>query len=307
MSRPRLTRPAITRRRGRVFDAITVLAMVRFAVLGLIGRRPIGDGGDGPVVSLTSFGRRAGFAHLAIESVARGSRRPSEVILWLDEADLIANPPRGLRRLQRRGLSIRPCTNYRSHNKYFPYACSLPAHAKSLVTIDDDMMYPRRWLESLLAERPEDPRSVVCHRAHEVRVGADGTIVPYADWPKPLPGSESPCNFALGVGGVLYPPQMLDELREAGEAFLSVAPAADDVWLHAIALRSDRRIRAIGRYGDFDFFPIRGLRMPGLQGENVDQGGNDRQISAAYGPELMSKLDACSAARPSPLPSPLLD
>jgi len=77
-------------------------------------------GGTAPplVVSLTSFGSRIQWAHLAIESIIASGVRAPDVFLWLSQGYKIGNP---LRRLVGRGLNVRYITDRRSHTKY----CSL--------------------------------------------------------------------------------------------------------------------------------------------------------------------------------------
>src|ERR1700683_4292999 len=68
----------------------------------------------GPVLSLTTYGRRIDTVYLTIESIANGSLLPSRLILWVDDEVALENRPRSLRRLQERGLEIERTANYRS-------------------------------------------------------------------------------------------------------------------------------------------------------------------------------------------------
>ena len=103
----------------------------------------------GPVVSLTSFGKRIDSVYLAIESIARGSTLPSELILWLDDETRYNSLPSTLERLARRGLTIKLSKNYGPHTKYYPYISSQHEFSLPLVTADDDIIYPRDWLHNL--------------------------------------------------------------------------------------------------------------------------------------------------------------
>src|ERR1700736_1159595 len=62
---------------------------------------------SGPVVSVTTYGKRIESAYLALESIADGSVLPSRMILWLDESEKLKNLPHSLRRLEDRGLEIK--------------------------------------------------------------------------------------------------------------------------------------------------------------------------------------------------------
>ena len=130
----------------------------RLATLNLVSRSRLA-GGPGPVVSLTTYGTRIRWSHLAIESIARGSLTPSRTGLWLDDEAAFARLPRPLRRLRRRGLEIRLSENLGPHTKYFPFIEASDSFTGPLVTADDDTIYPRFWLERLAQERLIDGES----------------------------------------------------------------------------------------------------------------------------------------------------
>ncbi|WP_156466020.1 MULTISPECIES: hypothetical protein [unclassified Rathayibacter] len=271
--------------------------MIAAQARNMLGRRRVTAPG-GPVVSLTTYGRRTILVHLAIESIARGTQRPGRLILWLDEDNSLARPTPGLRRLRARGLEIERTPDLGPHKKYFPYAMSIEDHRLPLVTADDDTLYPTRWLLELTAAHEEHPDAVIAHRAHRVVVG-EGTLAPYREWRSADPGTLSLRNFAVGVGGVLYPPAFLSVLRARGDAFTAVAPFADDVWLHSTAVRDRRPVLRIDALAESEFLPVRGSRTKGLFSANVDSGGNDRQIAATYSAE---DLQALTAAIDRPVP-----
>src|ERR1700728_3972607 len=79
----------------------------------------------GPIVSLTTYGKRSRTVYLAVESIGKGHVRPSRIILWLDARAIFHNPPATIRRLVRRGLEVKLCENYGPHTKYYPYLQSL--------------------------------------------------------------------------------------------------------------------------------------------------------------------------------------
>lgn len=255
----------------------------------LTSRRPVVAPGDGPVVSLTTFGPRTGRVFLAVESIARGAVLPSRLILWLDESEQLADPPRALRRLRRRGLEILATPDLGPHKKYFPYALSSDRHTHSLVTADDDTVYPRDWLARLVAAETSTPGHVIGYRARRFTFAADGQIAPYSSWPLVTDDDASPHVLPTGVSGVLYPPVMLEALRDAGEAFRTCAPRTDDIWLHATALRTGTPVRQIDRQPGL--FPI----VPGSQHEslvtsNVHGSGNDEALRATYTAAELDRL-----------------
>lgn len=251
----------------------------------------------GPVVSLTSFGRRIGLVHLAIESIAQGSVLPSQIILWLEDESVVARPSAGLSRLMNRGLEIRSCIDWGPHKKYRPYVESEMNHQKPLVTADDDVAYPAGWLRSLVSVSSERPEDVIAHRTRTILTEGRG-LAPYATWPDGPAPEGSPRTIAIGVGGVLYPPAFLDELRDTGGAFLDHAPRADDLWLHHRTLQAGRQVTATGAYGHEAMVPLRGTRSGGLIDVNVGHGGNDAQAAATYSAPELDAFVADSAHGP---------
>lgn len=251
--------------------------------------------GDAPVVvSLTSYGNRIRAVHLAVESMAHGTVRPRRLILWLREADVVADPPPPLARLVRRGLELRCTEDWGPHQKYYPYVRSRARHELPLVIADDDVLYGATWLEELLAVHARHPHDVVAHRTHRIRLGG-GRILPYATWSPGAPPEASFCTFATGTSGVLYPPHLLEALRELGTAFAACAPMADDVWLHAVALRHGTRTRPVDDGRTF-YRPIPRTLFRGLSTRNVLGGGNDMQIATTYSASDVEELERARVA-----------
>lgn len=252
---------------------LTLRVRARWSRTSLTGTAPV-------VVSLTSYGRRVDTVHHTLESIAGGRVRPRRVVLWLEDEALVQDPPAPLARMQRRGLEVRHTQDWGPHKKYYPYAASVDRHVLPLVTADDDVLYGYRWLAFLVHAHRQHPGDVIAHRAHRI-VLRDGRIEPYARWGDVTPGEAGPRTFATGNSGVLYPPPMLDALREAGTTFTACAPRADDVWLHAMALRSGTTVRPChDGLTTYRTAPTGG--SGGLRTANIFGGGNDQQIAATY-------------------------
>jgi hypothetical protein len=244
----------------------------------------------GPVVSVTSYGHRVRSVYLAIESIGAGSVKPSRCILWLDEQKVLQNLPKELVALRRRGLEVRLCQNYGPHTKYYPYLDSVDECVVPLVTADDDVLYPRYWLESLVDAYREFPDAVNCHRARVITTTQNG-LAKYQFWQHAASIVPSPKNFALGIGGVIYPPRLQERLKREGTAFLECCPKADDIWLHLQALRAGLSIRQIAPKA-FDPVIIPGSQSNALNHSNLAGGENDRQIENTYGTAEIDLLRA---------------
>lgn len=251
----------------------------RLALRNRFSRRHVT--GAGPVVSLTTHGDRADRVHLTIETIGQGFLRPAQLVLWVDDERLLADLSPALRRLQRRGLTVRLSPNYGPHTKYYPYVTGIEgAHTDPLVTADDDILYPVDWLQTLAAAHERAPELIHCFRARRIQL-AEGALQPYSRWPPANSTNPSLLNFATGVSGVIYPPRMLDELRARGTEFLERCPRADDVWLHHTALRLGIRTSQVAPE-DQHFDAVSGTQDSGLMHGNLYAGANDSQIAATY-------------------------
>lgn len=274
------------------------LLWFRLRLRNIAVRQPI-TGSTPVVVSLTTYGRRIDAAAIAVESIARGSTKPSRIILWLDNPDLYADRPAALRRLERRGLEVVLTDNFGPHTKYFPYVKSVRDHRLPLVTADDDIMYPRNWLRQLGRAYIDNPTSINCHWASTVLV-EDGRLKSYHTWPNCRNAVPAFSNFGLGVSGVIYPPSMLAELAIQGAAFQHLSPTADDVWLHWVALRAGYPVRQISPV------PRHFALIPGTQEQtlmktnNVEGSGNDAWIRGLYSESDRRKIGAVSSVASAP-------
>ena len=254
------------------------------------------------IVSLTTTPTRLRKVHLAIESLLQQSFTPNRIILWVSEALTPVDLPFALRRQQRRGLEVRFRRDLRSFTKLI-YA--LREHPASVVvTADDDTFYPRDWLRQLHESYFRQPAFIHCHRAHLMLETSAGALRQYMEWEFFSPGQTgpSPWLFPTGVGGVLYPPNVLPPEISNEDLFLKLCPTADDVWFKAMALLAG--VPTVKVSPAFSEYPT----IPGTQGQrlysfNSADGNNDRQIQAVFGHyDLlpMSKLRPCFQP-PAPL------
>lgn len=234
----------------------------------------------GPIVSMTTHGDRISLVHQAIASIGAGTVKPSRLLLWVSLPP--EQWPQRLLHLQQSGLEIRQTADVGPHTKYWP-ALSLPdVDQVPLVTADDDITYPTDWLEGLVVAHRQLPDVIHAYRAYQVRCRPDGQIAPYAEWAPCESTEASPRHFATGVSGVIYPPAFLARLRQEGDRFLALCPKADDVWLHAMAVKHGFAVKQVGAR------PVHFPLVPGTQGSalmaaNVGGQGNDIQIAATYG------------------------
>lgn len=237
-------------------------------------------------VTMTTHGVRIDDVWLAIESIGRGTVRPGRIVLWLDGDEPL---PRRLRRLERRGLEVRrTAPGLKVHTKYYPFVAG-EGEVPALVLADDDIVYPPDWLEGLLRAQRATPEHVIAYRAHVVGFDDHGGFAPYTQWRSCDTDVPSYAHFATSVSGQILPPVLQRALKDAGTAFLELAPTADDIWLHATAVRAGLRTRQVIA-GQRHWWFIPGSQETGLNAVNVRDGGNDRQMRATHDARTIARM-----------------
>jgi hypothetical protein len=263
------------------------LNLRRLTLRNTTSRKPV-VASRGPVVSIATYGKRIRTAYLALESIADGSVLPSRMILWVDDSEVFKNLPDSLRRLEERGLEIKITANYGPHKKYYPYLEATTTFDVPLVTADDDVVYPRTWLNGLVDSFTQNSAVVNCYRAHVMKI-VNGKIAPYSSWSPCRSAEPSLLNFSTGVSGNIYPPAFLRRLKAAGKGFEQLCPKADDVWMHVNAIRSGFEIKQIGSY-PLNFPLVPDTQDTALYLSNPHQSQNDSQIRNTYGPNDIDLL-----------------
>jgi hypothetical protein len=264
---------------------VRFLLTIYFYFVNHFSRHAAVDSSNNVDVSLTSHGRRLGSVFIAIESIARGDCKPRSLFLYLSEQEE-GRIPGSLKRLVERGLQVVFTKDLGPHTKYYPYVesqidlGSTPSSV-SLVTADDDKIYPRDWLQKLVTVRRTNQRSILCYRAKDVIV-VDGVFAPYRTWPVHRQGQGDSQLFLTGVSGVLYPHFFLVELKRLGTKFMATCPKADDIWLNFVASQNGVEIIQLPQEGtEFPSIPM--SSRGALQRFNVGEGGNDKSIAALFG------------------------
>lgn len=238
------------------------------------------------VVSLTSHSSRVNDVYLAVESLFRQSRKADRIVLWLSAEHFSENNLPAILRMQReRGLEVCFCEQDLGPYTKFYYALEQFPDAL-LITVDDDIMYPFDLIDQLYRAHLAEPDLIHCHRAHLMQLAADGSLLPYKQWKFNTSRKEaSPLIFPTGVGGVLYFPGCFDREILDKNAFLNLAPKADDVWLKAMSLKHGTLCRTLAdqRHWSQRFLPIPGSQVVKLKtGNKSADDGNDSKIKAVF-------------------------
>jgi hypothetical protein len=231
------------------------------------------------IVSLTSFPARINRVWIVIESLLRQETKPDMIILWLsiEQFSTLESLPLNLKKLQARGLTIRLCeNNLKSHKKYYYVMKEFPK--AYIVTVDDDVIYNSKLLSFLIKSNSKYPNAICCNHAAHINVAA-GVILPYLDW-KTVNYEQYPTTeiMAIGMGGILYPPNSLISDVFNTQVFKRYCFQADDIWLNIMARLIGTKI-AKTPYSSF-YLPIINFKNITLASKNVNEEFNDEQLKS---------------------------
>ena len=157
------------------------------------------------LISLTSYKKRFNFLSKVIKSLKNQSMAPSKIVLVLSKNDMKNF------KVKMNGIDIITVNkDLKPHKKYFYTMIKYPEYA--IVTVDDDIIYSKNMLKSLYNSYIDHPNIVSGRRGHLMRYKKNGELYKYATW-----NFEYKKNFKAnydifftGVGGVLYPPDILN-------------------------------------------------------------------------------------------------
>lgn len=229
------------------------------------------------IVSLTSYRPRFFKLKLTIKTLISQSVKPDKIILWIAEDEKKFLPDVLFKYEKKyKWFEIRFCEDIRSYKKIIPSLIYFPD--AFIVTSDDDIFYPKNWLEGLCEAWQGDFNQVVAYRTHLIHVEKDGNLSPYNSWKHNIHWVKHNTGilFPTSGSGVLYPPGVFDPQVTYKDLFMSLCPNADDVWLFwMLNLKSAKVVKTKKRL-NLVCWP--GSDEGGLAAENVINNGNDLQI-----------------------------
>ncbi len=237
---------------------------------------------EGLIVSLTSYGvRLQKCTWLAIYSMFMQSQKPELVILYLCESFQNKKLPYMLRKLEKMGLKVEYTKDTRSYKKLIPALKQYPN--KVIITIDDDIYYSKHLIKNLYISHIQNKESVCANVVRGVPLSADKLPLPYQCWDK-NPNSDA-ILFAVGYGGILYPPNsmILEYLQEKN--YMQICPTADDIWFFAARTKNNTTL-IHAKNLKITYYPVNYLyerfhKQGGLTEQNVFEGKNDTQLLSA--------------------------
>lgn len=188
------------------------------------------------LVSFTSYPARINEVWKVIECLKRQTVLPEKIILWVSSDQFKDRTciPDEILRLEDRLFEVRLVDgDIRSHKKYYYAFQQFPDW--TIITCDDDIFYDKDMIKRLVDVSNSYPGCVIANNSAEIIFDKKGDVRPYLNWNRTEKPGLSKNRCQIGEGGVLYPPHSLDEMVLDMNAFMSVAPLADDLWLNAMA------------------------------------------------------------------------
>ena len=205
------------------------------------------------VVSLTSHGRRIFEVYLAVESIMQGSVKPHRIILWLSNEQKGKSLPQTLLNQMKRGLEVRFTDDLGPYTKLIPTLMACPG--STIITIDDDIIYPFDTVESLLVAHREHPSHICANRILEMKIGKNGGLEPLVTWKELEDKAKiSSLGFFEGVGGVLYPSRCFSDEVFNQSVYSEICPTADDVWFNCMAKLANTSVTSANQH--YLHFPL---------------------------------------------------
>lgn len=250
------------------------------------------------IISLTSFPERMPNIIYTLYSLFNQTKKPNKIILCLSEEEFPNKEndvPIDVLNFKKNGLIIKWCENLKSYTKLIPTLEEYPNDI--IVTADDDIYYPKDWLEILWEEHEKYPMDIIAHRSRQVTLSHNQEISPYTQWNFSYGYKDASfLNFFTGVGGVLYPPNSLHEDVFNKKVFKEVCPHADDIWFWAMAILNNTKTRVPEKCNPYLNY-VNALKDLNI-GKNKtlwasnEKGGNDsqlRELIKIY-PEIFEKI-----------------
>lgn len=236
------------------------------------------------VVTLTSYPKRIRGVPRVLDSIMEQTYKPDVIVLYLSDKQFIERSlPIDLSTYYTQGVEIHWCQeDMKSHKKYLYSLREYPDDY--IITIDDDYYYDKYMIEELFQYTNKFPRCILARRTHLITAERDGNLSVYGRWWKECMhyiGVPRMDLFAVGCGGILYPPHLLADEVFNTDCIKKCCLYADDIWLKVMELISGIPVLRVPTrlldVSDEEFV------KDGLYQQYNGTGGNDRSLHKLLG------------------------
>jgi hypothetical protein len=187
------------------------------------------------IASITTYPRRFPYFLKALKSIQEQTAKPEMIVVniaaedWeAAEKELLGMDHTVPLMFQRVEKNLRPA------NKLIP---TVKSFGGTIITFDDDIIYPKDRAEHLLAYHKKYPYLPISFRTRLVSFTGQ-RVDPYSSW-KICAGEygPDPLHFPTGVSGALYPETIFDDEWLDEDKYLLLSETNDDIWNYFHTLR----------------------------------------------------------------------
>jgi hypothetical protein len=189
------------------------------------------------IVTLTSTSVRLPVLRHTLISIFDQSYQPDRIVLCISKEPYLIDKgikdlPIWLDKMINRGLlEIYWVENTGPYRKLIPIF-KIASDEDWIVTCDDDVIYGKYWLSSLVQSGLDNPTAIVCGRARRPVKNPFGRRQSYMNWPIAQAGTKGNDLMPIGIAGVLYRKALLDHEIMLNEDYKKLAPRQDDLWFN---------------------------------------------------------------------------
>lgn len=230
------------------------------------------------IVSLTSYKKRFPTLALCLKSLLKQTLLPDRMVLYLSNNEKEEDLPSAVKDLQKYGLEIKFVDlDLKPHKKYYYAMKEFPDDI--VITVDDDMIYSKNLVKELYRMHLEYPNCVVAGRAHEI-IFNNNNFEMYKKWifSSSMVGIPSMKLLATGVGGVLYPPHILNTKLLFDLTSIKKYLTVDDLWLKTVEVISNVPVVICNQQIEKHRIEIPNTEKVGLFNLNLTENKNDLNL-----------------------------
>lgn len=245
------------------------------------------------IVSMASYAARYPTIIPTLKSLILQSYKPDRIIVWLDEDKPENAITDEMREFEKYGVEYRYTNDdLKPHKKYF-YAMQEFKNA-IIITVDDDLVYSKDLIKSLMAVHERYPNCICARRVHKMHINSEGNIQQYNQWEREYRWNGKPSLILCTTGGAgaLYPARILPEETFDIDKIKNLCWRADDIWLKFMELKAGIPTVWVPTCYVMPYV-VKGSQETALKITNANQGGNDEYIGrilTAY-PEIEDRIN----------------
>lgn len=185
------------------------------------------------IISMTSYPQRFSTIGEPLNSLLRQSVKPDKIIVWLGSDSSREDLTDEMLEFEKKGIEFRfdQNKNLKPHKKYFYALQEFPQDL--VITVDDDIIYPRNTIKSLITAHKKYPNNICARRVHKIALDNNHQIAPYLKWDYEYRGEVRPSKslFATNGAGTIFPHGCLPKEAFNAADIERYCLNADDVWL----------------------------------------------------------------------------